>query len=72
MSNYGDLVELALICAGNAHAATTDDVARLLWEMAKEYQAKAAALGDAPNIGEPPSRDRLPRSAESGGGTTGE
>lgn len=51
-------MELAYICARNAYAAATDEVARMLWEMAKEYQAKAAALGDAPNIGEPPSKTR--------------
>jgi hypothetical protein len=58
MDRYRELVELAHICAGNAHAASTDEVARALWKMAEEYRAKAAALGSAPDIGEPPSRVR--------------
>ena len=68
MNDYDELVELAQICARNAHAAATEDVAHALWEMATEYQAKAAALGTAPNIGDPPSRVRLARSTNSGGG----
>jgi hypothetical protein len=64
---YDELVELARLCARNAHFAASDEVAHALWRMAKEYQTKAAALGTAPNIGEPPGRVRLPRSAQSGG-----
>jgi hypothetical protein len=54
--DYHELVQLAHLCARNAHAAGTDEVAHTLWEMAMEYQAQAAALGSAPNIGEAPSR----------------
>ena len=53
---YHELVELAQLCARNAHSAASDDVAHTLWGMAKEYQAKAAEVGSAPNIGEPPIR----------------
>jgi hypothetical protein len=49
-------VELAQLCAGNAHRASTDDAAKTLWQMAEEYRAQAATLGNAPEIGEPPSR----------------
>lgn len=52
---YGELVELAQLCARNAHAATSDDVIQALWRMAKEYRAQAAALGAEPNIGDPPA-----------------
>jgi hypothetical protein len=54
--DYDELVQLAHLCARNAYAAGTAEVAHELWEMAKEYQTKAAALGTPPNIGEPPSR----------------
>jgi len=68
MDDYQQLVELAHLCARNAHSTTSAEVAHALWRMAKEYQTKAAALGTAPNIGEPPGRVRVPRSAQSGGG----
>jgi len=58
MDKYNELVELALICAGNAHAVDTDEAARTLWRMAEEYRAKAAELGGAPDIGPPPLRIR--------------
>ena len=51
MDKYNELVELALICAGNAHAVETDEAARTLWRMAEEYRAKAAELGSAPVLG---------------------
>jgi hypothetical protein len=55
---YQELVELAHVCARNAHSTTSADVAHALWQMAEEYRAKAGALGNAPNIGEPPGRIR--------------
>jgi hypothetical protein len=35
-----ELVELAHICAGNAHAVATDEVASTLWRMAEEYPSQ--------------------------------
>ena len=57
MQTYEDLVELARICAKNAHIADMPEIARELWKMAQEYQRKAAALdsGRLPDIGPPPS-----------------
>ncbi len=43
-------VELAKMCARNAHSTTSKDVADELWQMAKEYQAKAAKLGTLPEL----------------------
>jgi hypothetical protein len=34
--------------------ATTRDVADELWRMAREYQAQAANLGSAPELGDEP------------------
>lgn len=39
-----ELVELAGICARNAQIATSKEVARELWKMAREYRQKAADL----------------------------
>jgi hypothetical protein len=58
MNRYQELVELAQICARNAHGAGTDEVATTLWQMAEEYRTLAAALGNEPDIGEPPGRIR--------------
>jgi hypothetical protein len=58
MHKYRDLVELAQMCAHNARSAATEEVARELWQMAEEYQAKAATLGSTPEIGAPPSKRR--------------
>jgi len=57
MQTYANLVELAKICAHQAHFTQTHEVARELWRMALEYQSKAAALdsGKLPDIGPPPS-----------------
>jgi hypothetical protein len=57
MQAYERVLELAHICAKNAHLSTTPDVARELWKMAKEYQRKAATMdnGKLPDIGPPPS-----------------
>jgi len=52
MMTYEDLVELARLCARNARITTNREVADELWRMAKEYQAKAATLGDFPDIGD--------------------
>lgn len=56
MQEYDELVKLARMCAKNAHSAGTKEVAALLWNMAKEYQEKAAKLdgGKRVDIGEPP------------------
>jgi hypothetical protein len=58
MYRYQELVELALMCARNAHGAATDEVATTLWQMAEEYRAQAASLGTPPEIGKPPNRIR--------------
>jgi len=42
MMTYEELLELARLCAYNSQIATDREVAHLLWQMAKEYQAKAA------------------------------
>jgi hypothetical protein len=58
MLTYDDLVELARLCARNSRIATSRDVADELWRMAREYQAQAANLGSAPELGdEPPVRN---------------
>jgi hypothetical protein len=54
MLNYNDLVELAKLCARNAHNTTSREVANELWQMAKEYQAQAGKLGTLPEIGDAP------------------
>ena len=51
MQTYHELEELAVMCASNAWAATSTAVLQL-WNMAKEYQEKAAQLGPLPDIGE--------------------
>jgi hypothetical protein len=61
MLNYDDLVELARMCARNAHGTTSKDVADELWQMAKEYQAQAAKLGTLPEIGDAPAVWKPPR-----------
>ena len=39
---YYELVDLARLCAYNSRITTDREVARVLWQMANEYQAKAA------------------------------
>jgi hypothetical protein len=66
MLTYEDLVELAKLCARNSRISTSREVARELWQMAKEYQAEAGKLGDVLQIDEVsplPSEDRKRRSA---------
>jgi hypothetical protein len=58
MLNYDELAELALMCAYNARITTSEAVADELWRMAEEYRAKAALLGNAPEIGKPPAMAR--------------
>ena len=55
MQTYSGLVELARICASQAHFTKDREVARELWRMALEYQHKAAALdnGKLPDVGLP-------------------
>jgi hypothetical protein len=54
MQTYDELKELALMCAHNARITTSTPVAIELWNMAKEYQGKAAQLGELPDIGDTP------------------
>ena len=54
MQTYKELKELAVMCAYNARTSTSTPVALELWNMAKEYQRRAAQLGSLPDIGEPP------------------
>jgi hypothetical protein len=44
MQTYHELEELAVMCASNSWAATSTAVAVELWNMAQEYQEKAAQL----------------------------
>jgi hypothetical protein len=60
MLTYEDLVELAKLCARNSRISTSSEVAKELWQMAKD-QAEAGKLGDVPEIDEAPpfpSEDR--------------
>ena len=59
MQTYKELRALAVMCAYNARTSTSTPVAVELWNMAKEYQRKAAQLGPMPDIGGPPPT--LPR-----------
>ena len=45
MQTYKELKELAVMCAYNARTSTSTPVAVELWNMAEEYQRKAAHLG---------------------------
>jgi thiaminase len=51
--DYYNLVELARICSRQASLAQTEDVARTLRRMAREYVQEAAKLDDGkiPDIG---------------------
>jgi len=51
--HYYSLVELARICSRQASLAQTEDVARTLRRMAREYLQEAAKLddGEIPDIG---------------------
>jgi hypothetical protein len=64
MQTYEHLVEMARICAKNAHIASSKEIAAELWKTATEYRDKAANLhgGAAPDIGQPPYW--LPRSGK--------
>jgi hypothetical protein len=53
-NTYDELKELAVICAHNARITISTPVAIELWKMAKEYQSKAAQLGELPDIGDRP------------------
>ena len=54
MQSYDELKELAVMCAQNARITTSAPVAIELWNMAREYQRKAAQLGELPDIGDTP------------------
>jgi hypothetical protein len=53
---HRELVELTVTCAQRSRITMARDVSEELWEMAKSYQRRAAALdeGKLPNIGDPP------------------
>jgi hypothetical protein len=61
MLTYEHLVELARLCVRNARITMDRQVADELWRMAKEYQARAATLGDFPEIGDEPLLGNAPR-----------
>jgi hypothetical protein len=44
MMTHDELVELARLCAYNSRITTDREVAYVLWQMANEYQAKAARV----------------------------
>ena len=44
MMTHDELVELARLCAYNSWITTDREVAYVLWQMANEYQAKAARV----------------------------
>ena len=56
MRTYSEALELARMCARNAHTSSDKRVACELWKMAQEYQAEAAKLDDGklPELGDPP------------------
>jgi hypothetical protein len=58
MRTYAELLELAFICATNAHLAKTKGAALELWKLANKYRAKALALdsGKPINLGPAPLR----------------
>ena len=55
MQTYSNLVELARICASQAHFTKDREVARELWRLVLEHQDKAASLdnGKLPDVGLP-------------------
>lgn len=58
MHTYSEMAQLAQMCATNARLASNEEVAAVLWKMAREYQAKAVKLngGKLSDIGRPPPR----------------
>jgi hypothetical protein len=56
MRTYEEAMELAQVCARNAHLAMSKEAARELWHMALEYLAEAAKLnrGEKLDIGDTP------------------
>jgi hypothetical protein len=57
MVTFDEYVDFARQCAIQARVASSRDVAKELWDMAKEYREKAPKLGggELPDIGPPPS-----------------
>ena len=51
MATYEDLAELARICAKNARTSVDQQVAETHWQLAVDFQARAAELGEQPEIG---------------------
>ena len=52
-----DLIELVRVCAAHARMTTDRSTALTLWQLAIEYQQRAAKLdaGILPDIGDPPA-----------------
>jgi len=56
MHTYSNLTELAQVCAKQARLTVAKDASAVLWEMALDYQRKAASNdGQLPEIGPPPA-----------------
>jgi hypothetical protein len=60
---YDDLIELARLCFKQAAATTNRATAAQLRRMADEYQARAAALGEATTTGIAAIPDSSPQAA---------
>jgi hypothetical protein len=56
MRTFSEALNLAVMCARNAHLCSNQQVARERWKMAQEYQAEAVKLGNGkvPDLGSPP------------------
>src|ERR1700733_4267057 len=61
MRTYDHMVELARVCARNAHVAGTPALASDFWKMAQVYQRKAAERvgGKFPDIGPGPDYGQI-------------
>ena len=61
MPNYSELVELARTCWRQARITQSEDVARLLRNMAREFQEAAAKLdsGLLPDLGGPADDEQV-------------
>jgi hypothetical protein len=57
MQTLTDITELAKVCAAQARLTTSKDAARALWQLATEYQERAAKFdgGRLPDLGDPPA-----------------
>jgi hypothetical protein len=50
MPTYKDLVELAQICLGQAPTAQNSEASAALYQLARDYNRRAAELGAARNL----------------------